>query len=185
LAHDLRNPITDAAKLATETLAHGPRRPTRATARRLDNILRALGRANHLIQDLLDVARIEAGQLSSGASGWRREQPVLDAVEAQKPVAASASLAAGAELTPACPEILGRSRSAAAGVRQLDWQCCEVHAAGWAHHRDGGDARQRDRLWRDDRGRASRRETSRNVFDRFWQARKARPAAGLAGDRWE
>jgi len=60
VAHDLRNPIT-AAKLATETLLMDLDADP-ATARRLDTILRALGRANHLIQDLLDVARIEAGQ---------------------------------------------------------------------------------------------------------------------------
>jgi PAS domain S-box-containing protein len=57
LTHDLRTPLT-AAKATAELLLRHPERSERAVAR----INHALDRANRMIQDLLDSARIRAGE---------------------------------------------------------------------------------------------------------------------------
>lgn len=57
LTHDLRTPLT-AAKATAELLLRHPERSERSVAR----INHALDRANRMIQDLLDSARIRAGQ---------------------------------------------------------------------------------------------------------------------------
>jgi PAS domain S-box-containing protein len=60
VSHDLRNglgTILTAARLLLESSADGPRR-----TRRLETIARTCAGLNRLMQDLLDVARLEAGQ---------------------------------------------------------------------------------------------------------------------------
>jgi len=62
VSHDLRNPVGTIAA-AAELLADVPLPPERRREH-LEIIHSAAGRINRLIQDLLDVAQIEAGQLS-------------------------------------------------------------------------------------------------------------------------
>jgi len=62
VSHDLRNPIGTIAA-AAELLAEVPMPPAKQ-GEHLEIIRRAAGRINRLIQDLLDVAQIEAGRLS-------------------------------------------------------------------------------------------------------------------------
>ena len=62
VSHDLRNPVGTIAA-AAELLADVPMPPARQ-AEHLEIITRAANRINRLIQDLLDVAQIEAGRLS-------------------------------------------------------------------------------------------------------------------------
>jgi PAS domain S-box-containing protein len=62
VSHDLRNPVGTIAA-AAELLADVPMPPARQ-GEHLEIIARAANRINRLIQDLLDVAQIEAGRLS-------------------------------------------------------------------------------------------------------------------------
>lgn len=88
VSHDLRNPVSTVAMSASllkdsdMTLDDGER------VKQLDIIVRAAQRMNRLIQDLLDVARIEAGRF---AVSCRCEDPGLLASEAYDVFSALAS----------------------------------------------------------------------------------------------
>ena len=72
--------------------------PSGATRSRRERILRAAERMNRLIHDLLDVTLIEAGQLGIERARVSARQLLADAVDAQRPLAASASLELRLEL---------------------------------------------------------------------------------------
>jgi signal transduction histidine kinase len=94
VAHDLRNPL-NVISMCGELLLDDCL-PEAKRADQVHLILRASKRMNRLIQDLLDVARIEADRLS-----LRREQ--LDAARiAHEAVEMNASLAAARSLTLKC-----------------------------------------------------------------------------------
>src|SRR5690606_13180467 len=63
VAHDLRNPLNAISLAATLTLESTSARDEE-TARRMETILRASGRMNRLIGDLLDAVVLEAGVLT-------------------------------------------------------------------------------------------------------------------------
>ncbi len=98
VAHDLRNPL-NAIILQTELMQL---RATEQQRGQTDVIQRAAMRMNRLIQDLLDIARLEAGQLSVSRETIATAELLADCIESQRPLAASASieleLAAPAEL---------------------------------------------------------------------------------------
>lgn len=61
VAHDLRNPL-NAIMLHAQTLRRRRGEPERRDVKALDSIHRAASRMDRLIQDLLDVSRLEGGQ---------------------------------------------------------------------------------------------------------------------------
>ena len=63
VAHDLRNPLSTILMQAAALKRHGPE-PERRSQKPAEAIQRAATRMNRLIQDLLDVALMEAGQLT-------------------------------------------------------------------------------------------------------------------------
>ncbi len=64
VAHDVRNPLSTIS-FAASALKHQLGPDTSATnSKSVELISRSVNRANHLIQDLLDTTRIEAGALS-------------------------------------------------------------------------------------------------------------------------
>ena len=88
VAHDLRNPLNTIGLHATSLLERGGE-PERKSARVIE---RATARMNRLIQDLLDVARLEAGQLTVDHAAVTAAEVVADAVELQRPAATAAGL---------------------------------------------------------------------------------------------
>jgi PAS domain S-box-containing protein len=90
VAHDLRNPLASIMQSA-ELAQRGPE-PERLS-KRLDMISRAAARMDHLIQGLLDVSLIEAGQLRIHGDRVNVSDLVFDAVEMQRPLASSSGLA--------------------------------------------------------------------------------------------
>ena len=68
-------------------------------------IERAATRMNHLIQDLLDVARMEGGRLTIEQERVSARQAVAEVVQAQEPLATSASLELRLDLAPDLPDL--------------------------------------------------------------------------------
>jgi PAS domain S-box-containing protein len=89
VAHDLRNPLTSIVQ--SVTLAQHATPPERLD-KPLAIIARAATRMDHLIQGLLDVSLIEAGQLKITRDRLYVSNLVLDAVDMQRPLASSAGL---------------------------------------------------------------------------------------------
>ncbi len=90
VAHDLRNPVAAITLSATALRRRGPERERR-NLKPVDNIIRAAGRMNRLIADLLDVSLIEAGQLRVDCACVATRQLLADSIEAQRPLVASAA----------------------------------------------------------------------------------------------
>ena len=135
---------------------------------------------NHLIQDLLDVARMERGRLSIEPARVPAGQSSRTPCEAQEPRAASASLELRSRLARELPEIVGRSRPAAPGLREPDRQRHQVHRGRGAHHRRrGARGRRRPVLGGGHRLRHRRRRPAARV--RPLLAGAARPDSSGAG----
>jgi PAS domain S-box-containing protein len=96
VAHDLRNPLNGIL------MAAGLLRPRGFAERRSQRpgeiIERSAQRMNHLIEDLLEVTRMEAGRLPFEPGSLSPGQVIADAVEAQKPLVTAASLEIQAEV---------------------------------------------------------------------------------------
>jgi signal transduction histidine kinase len=93
VSHDLRNPIHTinmATGFLLETTPTDDRRM--ATRRQLEIIQRAANRANRLIRDLLDVARIQAGGLAVEPVPVEVRSLVQEAVDAVSPLASANEL---------------------------------------------------------------------------------------------
>jgi PAS domain S-box-containing protein len=105
VAHDLRNPLNTIAMgagLLTEMISD-----TQPTLRRQAEIMRrAAERMNRLIQDLLDVKRIDSGRLAIEPRPAAPGVLVADALEMLRPVAAAGSLALDADVADDAPEVL-------------------------------------------------------------------------------
>jgi signal transduction histidine kinase len=95
VAHDLRNPL--ASIVQSVNLAQQGSEPERLN-RRLDLVARAAERMNHLIQGLLDVSLIEAGQFTVHGDRVNATDFVLEAVDLQAPLASSSGLAIRVEV---------------------------------------------------------------------------------------
>jgi K+-sensing histidine kinase KdpD len=91
VAHDLRNPLSTILLQASAIKRPGPE-PERRSQKALGVIHRAATRMNRLIQDLLDVALLEAGQLTIERARLSAGGLIDEAVDMQRPLASSASL---------------------------------------------------------------------------------------------
>jgi signal transduction histidine kinase/DNA-binding response OmpR family regulator len=93
VSHDLRNPLHTIGMAAGVLLEIAPPVDRRLTTRRqLEVIQRAANRANRLISDLLDVARIQAGGLAVEPVTVEVRSLVQEAVDAATPLASGGKL---------------------------------------------------------------------------------------------
>ena len=106
VAHDLRNPLAAITMAATALRRKGPGGEGR-NLKPVESIIRAAGRMNRLIGDLLDVSLIEAGQLGIERARVSTRQLLTDALDAQRPLTASASLEVRLELADDLPDVWG------------------------------------------------------------------------------
>jgi signal transduction histidine kinase len=180
VSHDLRNPL-NAVSVAIDELAdpdlEGPTRLRYVTA-----IRRAVGRADRLIRDLLDVSRIEAGKLSIDArpvtarallEQAAREHEVLarDAgmgikVSVDGSLAEAKILADRDRVLQAVGNLIGNALRYARGKGDVDLSL-ERHDSSV-------------RIWVADKGPGIPADALPHIFDHYWQAnRQRRAGAGL------
>jgi signal transduction histidine kinase len=135
---------------------------------------------NRLIQDLLDVARTEAGKLAIECNRIPVAQVVLDSIETQKAFAAAASLELEVDLGPDLPDVWADRDRVLQVFENLVGNAIKFTGPGG---RIGVGAVPRDRevlFWVSDTGSGIPSDDVPRVFDRFWQARRAeRRGAGL------
>jgi len=106
VSHDLRNPIHTINLAASFLLEIAPADDRRVTSRRqLDVIRRSANRANRLISDLLDVARIQAGGLAVEPVPGDAASLVQEAFEAAAPMAAGKKLTIEREVPENLPPV--------------------------------------------------------------------------------
>ena len=179
VAHDLRNPLSTILMQASALKRHGPE-PERRSLKPAEVIHRAAKRMNRLIQDLLDVALMEAGQLTIERARLSAGGLIVEAVDMQKPLASSSSLELRVEVDPDVPEVWGDRDRLLQVFENLIGNAIKFTQAGG---RITAGATSRDDevvFWVADTGCGIASENLPRVFDRFWQATRAgRQGAGL------
>jgi len=173
VAHDLRNPL-NAIQLHTRVLQHRmEKRGEEDGAASARAIFRSSQRANRLIQDLLDVARMESGVLTVDRGAVAAEKIVSEAVEAQRVLASDASLELTLDLAPGLPEVWADRDRLLQVFENLIGNAMKFTKPG-GHITVGAAPREGEVEFRvSDTGDGIGAEEQAHVFDRFWQARKA------------
>jgi signal transduction histidine kinase len=179
VAHDLRNPLSTILMQASSLKRHGGE-PERRSLKSVEVIQRSAKRMNRLIQDLLDVALMEAGQLTIERSRLSARGLIVEAVDMQKPLASSSSLELRAEVDPALPEVWGDRDRLLQVFENLFGNAIKFTKAG-GRITAGAASRDDEVVFRvADTGCGIASENLPRVFDRFWQATRAgRQGAGL------
>ena len=179
VAHDLRGPLSlilMEARLVGST-GYDPERRSREPT---EVIERAATRMNRLIQDLLDVTSIEAGQLTIEQNRLASAQVVGDAVEAHGALAASVAIELRLALSPEVPDIWADRDRLLQVFDNLIGNAVKFTAPGGSIT-VGAALRDADVLfWVGDTGPGIAIEDQARLFDRFWRAHHTKRAgAGL------
>jgi PAS domain S-box-containing protein len=177
VSHDLRNPINTismTAELLREMM------PTDEGKRLTEIIGRSTEQMEHLIRDLLDVARIEAGALTIEPTDQDPAEIVRDAVELQQPLAERNAIQLTAETGPQLPTISAdRERLLQVFQNLIDNALKFTPDSGTITVR-AEPAPGEVRFAVSDNGSGIDPEELPHLFDRFWQAGKpTRTGAGL------
>ena len=179
VAHDLRNPLS-AILMQAASMRRPPPQPERRTQRPREIIHRAATRMNRLIDDLLDVARMEAGQLRVERARVDCETLLAEAADSQRPLAASSSVDLRLDLSAHLPAVWGDRDRLLQVFENLIGNAAKFTPSG-GRIIVGAQSRADDVVfWVADSGGGIDAESLRRVFDRFWQAtRPGRHGAGL------
>lgn len=106
VAHDLRNPLSTIFMGSELLLEMVPESDQPVVHGQLEILRRAAERMNRLIQDLLDVRRLETGKLRLEPKAVPVSPVVREAVELLRPIATARSLQLSTEVHPGAPPML-------------------------------------------------------------------------------
>ncbi|HEX6260456.1 MAG TPA: PAS domain S-box protein [Woeseiaceae bacterium] len=179
VAHDLRNPL-QAILMNAQLLRRAGGQPERRSLESSEAIERSAARMARLIDDLLDLTRMEAGRLSVARERVPVDKLVADCVAPQQALATSASLELRSSVASDVPDVWGDHDRLLQVLENLVGNAIKFTAPGGritvGAARDGGDVR----FWVADAGAGIPAEHLPHLFDRFWQAHTAeRRGAGL------
>jgi PAS domain S-box-containing protein len=108
VAHDLRNPLNTVTMAISLMLENTP--PERIQERRqVEIVRRAADRMNRMIQDLLDVKRIESGRLAIDLRAEDVDVIINDMIEMLRPLAAGSSIVLESSIPEGLPPVLADS----------------------------------------------------------------------------
>lgn len=177
VAHDLRNPLNNIviqADLLRRTKSGG-RAETAAAA-----IERAARRMSRLIEDLLDVTRMDAGRLSVNPARLSARDVVLESVAAHRQLATKAGLELRVEAAPEVAEVWGDRDRVLQVFENLIGNACKFTPAGGRVSVGASPRGDHVLFWVTDSGQGIAREHLGHLFDRFWQGHAGkRDGAGL------
>lgn len=177
VSHDLRDPVATISLAASSLLEELEYEPGR---RRLEIIRRSADRVTAMIQDLLDVTRIEAGRLPVDPAAAAPASLLAEAREALEPVAARASLRLAAEAEDGLPAVLADRNRVLQVFANLVGNAAKFAPAGGTVTLRAERGEGEVRFSVADTGRGIAQEQLPHLFDRFWQAdRTDRRGLGL------
>lgn len=180
VAHDVRTPLNTihlAAKVLERQLGGAGMAECLGS---VQTILRSVSRANRLIHDLLDVARMEGGGLTVDKGGTPARQLLVAALEAEELRASEASIALRLDAEEGLPELLGDRDRLLQVLENLVGNAIRFTPPGGTITL-GASPLPGEVLFRvADTGAGIPPENLGRVFERFWQAKRAeRQGAGL------
>jgi signal transduction histidine kinase len=179
VAHDLRNPLSTILLQAAALRRHGPE-PERRSQKSEDAIQRAATRMNRLINDLLDVALLESGQLVIERTRLSPRELIAGAIELLRPLAASSTLDLRVDVDEDVPELSGDRDRLQQVLENLIGNAIKFTEPGGSIVTRASSGDHEVLFSVTDTGRGIAAEHLPFVFDRFWQATRAgRQGAGL------
>jgi PAS domain S-box-containing protein len=179
VAHDLRNPLSTILLRATALRRSGAK-PERRSQKTGEAIHQAAARMNRLIQDLLDVALMESGQLTIERASLSVRALIAEAVEMQRPLASASSLELRIDVDRDVPDVWGDRDRLLQVFENLIGNAIKFTDAGGRITVSAASSDREIVFSVADTGRGIASEDLLHVFDRFWQATKAgRQGAGL------
>jgi len=179
VAHDLRNPLGTILMQASMLRRKGGE-PERRSRKPGEVIERAATRMNHLIQDLLDVARMEGGRLTIEQERVSAGQIIADAIQAQAPLVASASLELRLQAEPELPELWADRNRLLQIFENLVGNAIKFTEPGGRITVGAAPGAGHVLFWVADTGIGIAEEHVPRLFERLWQASKAgQHGAGL------
>jgi len=179
VAHDLRNPL-NTVRLQAQLLHLQGTEAEGRSRKSAETIERAAIRMDRLIQDLLDVSRMEAGQLPIEQGRVPPQDVATDTVETQRVLAANASVDLQLELSPDLPEVWADRNRLTQVLENLVGNALKFTGPGGSIRVGAAPRAGEVVFWVRDTGVGMSIEELEHVFDRFWQARRGdRRGAGL------
>jgi PAS domain S-box-containing protein len=180
VAHDLRSPLS-AAQVGASLLARQVPDERQETARKTaETIHRSIRLATRLVDDLLDVARIEAGKLALDLREVSPEAIVHNAVELYQPLAARVSVQLDADVPSGLGLVLADEDRVQQVLGNLLNNAIKFTPAGGRVLIVAQDEGDEVRFAVTDTGPGISPDYLPRIFDRFWQASTAdRRGAGL------
>jgi PAS domain S-box-containing protein len=179
VAHDLRNPLGNILMQAALLRRRGDE-PERRSRKPADGIERAAKRMNRLIQDLLDITRIEAGQLSIEPAPVQAGRAISEFVEAQTFLASSTSLDLRFDVAQDLGEVFADRDRLLQILENLVGNAVKFTRPGGRVTVGAAPRDDEVLFWVSDTGAGIEAGDVPHLFDRFWQARKVgRQGAGL------
>jgi PAS domain S-box-containing protein len=178
VAHDLRNPLATILMLASLLKGRGSESAGRSE-KTAEAIECATSRMDRLIQDLLDVTRMESGHLAVEPECISAGQVISDCVENEKTLLSSASLELELEVAPNLPCINADRHRLVQILENLIGNAVKFTRPG-GRVTVGAVEDARDVLfWIKDTGVGIAAEHLPHLFDRFWQVRHDDRRRGL------
>jgi PAS domain S-box-containing protein len=172
VAHDLRNPL-NTVFMGASLLAEMIPETQPSLRKQAEMMRRAAERMNRLIQDLLEVKRVESGRLTLESRPHLPAALVSDAIEMLRPLAVAGSVALDAHVADDAPEVLADAARVQQVLSNLVGNAIKFTAAG-------GRVVLRAELLADwevrfavaDTGPGIPPEELPHVFGQYWQARR-------------
>jgi PAS domain S-box-containing protein len=169
VAHDLRSPLSVIVIEAGLLRRRGPE-PERRSTMSAEAIKSAAARMNRMIQDFLDVARMEAGRLHVERCRTQAVQIASNAVESQRPLASAASLNLRLDLAQDLPDVWADRDRLLQVFENLIGNALKFTESG-GRITVGAAAHKAEVLfWVADTGSGIAVDDQPHLFDQFWQA---------------
>lgn len=183
VSHDLRNPV-NAVRMLASAILHNSEKPDSTVPQQVAEhaavMLQAASQMDALIQDLLDVTRIEAGRLPISPQPVPASQLVAGALETLRPLAESRGVTLTSRVDAKMPAVMADPDRITQVFSNLVGNALRFTSSG---HEVWIEARVDDPLVTfsvHDTGAGIAPEELPFVFDRFWQAKRTnRSGAGL------
>lgn len=179
VVHDLRNPLS-VMLLHLQLLGRRTAEAPREVREAIEAIRRQATRMNRLIQDLLDVARIEAGSLSIQPARVAVDRLLAEVCETQRSITAAASLDLRLELRGQPPEVWADRDRLVQVLENLIGNAVKFTPQGGRVCVGAAAQGEEILFWVSDTGSGVAAEHLPHLFDRFWQlSRGDKRGAGL------
>ncbi|MDP9003774.1 MAG: GAF domain-containing sensor histidine kinase [Verrucomicrobiota bacterium] len=177
VAHDLRTPL-NFIKMGAQLVAEAP--DAKENAQLLERVQGAVDLMNLLIEDLLEVAKIEAGRMAIHPKPLSAQTLVDDAIKMSEPLAGRYQIGLLADFEPSLPLVLADYERIVRVFSNLIVNAVKFSAPGSEVRINATRGDETVRFSVIDSGPGIPVEDLERIFDRFWQADSAdRRGAGL------